>query len=128
MKKFMVLINVIAIVILIIIGVVVGYLYFSGFFNKSDRFLEGPGQFGRSDESMVNNPDRNLQLNDSQIEEINSFFYSNPTQEQTDSYCQQNRMNCFYYCKNINSNAEYCKQLNSQGPRAQLPGMPPSSQ
>ena len=107
MKKPMVLIIVIVIVVLVVIGAVVGYLYFSGKFNGHARFPGRGGQFNAS---------RNIQLNQSQIDEVTSFFNSNPTQQQITDYCNTNRMNCFYYCMNIDKTNSYCKQLATQRP------------
>jgi hypothetical protein len=55
----------------------------------------------------------NLQvnLNETQINELTSFFNSNHTSGEINSYCEQNRMNCMYYCKNINQNNEICKNM-----------------
>jgi len=62
-------------------------------------------------------PGRNARfnLNESQINETTSFFNSNHTSGEIDSYCQQNRMNCVYYCKNINQNEEICKNMTMPG-------------
>lgn len=94
MKKSMVLIIVIAIVLLII-GAIVGYLYFSGFFNHRE------GKF----------PGGNIQLNQAQVYDVTSFFDSNPNQDDINTYCQENRESCFYYCRNINQNNDYCSQM-----------------
>jgi len=58
-------------------------------------------------------PGRNFQfnLNESQINEINSFFSGNHTSREINSYCEQNRLNCMYYCRNINQNNEICKNM-----------------
>jgi len=95
MKKPMVLIFIIVIIILVIVGTVVGYLYYKGFFNSRH------GRFPRG----------NFQLNQSQIDDVTSFFSSNPTEVDMNSYCQQNRRNCAYYCINIDKNNNYCNQI-----------------
>jgi hypothetical protein len=107
MKKGIIIL-IVAIIVVVIIGGVVGYLYFSGAFNhKNPRFPPRGGQFNIS---------RNIQLNQSQIDEVTSFFAVNPTQQQITDYCNTNRMNCFYYCRNIDQNNNYCKELTAQRP------------
>jgi hypothetical protein len=94
MKKTLVIILASVIVVIIIIGAVIGFLYYKGFFYPKGRFRG-----------------RNLQLNQSQIDDVTSFFSSNPGSDQIQSYCQENRENCFYYCRNINENMNYCEQM-----------------
>lgn len=55
---------------------------------------------------------KNFQLSESQINEIKSFFDSNPSQEEINNYCNTNRMNCMYYCRTINPDDEFCNSLN----------------
>ncbi len=52
-------------------------------------------------------------LNETQINEINYFFDSNHTSVEITAYCEQNSFNCMYYCRNINSSSEICKNLNT---------------
>jgi len=52
-----------------------------------------------------------FQLNKTQINEINSFFNSNPTQNEINNYCNQSMPSCFYYCRNENSSNEFCGEL-----------------
>ena len=63
-----------------------------------------------------------MQLSDEQRQSITSFFESTTNIDDITSYCnnQENRMLCFYYCREINSNHEYCSQL--------MQGMPDSQQ
>lgn len=100
MKKAKSRFVIIGVIIIVLILIILGYLYFTGF--SKDDFRENHG-----------NPERNLQLTDSQINEVTSFFDSNPTSQQIQDYCEKDRMNCAYYCRNINSDNDYCKQLNS---------------
>ncbi|VVB77651.1 Uncharacterised protein [uncultured archaeon] len=93
---------IIVIVLIIVAMGIIGYFYYKGNFNKRNNMQRFQG--------------RNLQLNESQINEVTSFFESTTDINQIESYCQQNRMNCFYYCRNINPNGEYCKQLNQTRP------------
>ena len=95
MKKSLVLIIVIVIIVLVVVAAVVGYLYYSGFFNHRQ------GRF----------PGGNFQLSQSQIDDVTSFFNSNPSQTSMMTYCQQNRMNCLYYCRNINTANTNCAQM-----------------
>jgi len=60
---------------------------------------------------------RNFQsnLSEAQINDLTSFFNSNYTSGEIKSYCEQNRMNCMYYCRNINQDNEICKNM-TMGP------------
>jgi len=91
---------VIGIIIGLVIGGVAGYLIKDYSSNKNFRL--GRGQF---------------QLDDKAVTEIANFFDGNPDANTTNSYCQQNRMNCAYYCKNINPNNEICSQFNNMSRR-----------
>jgi hypothetical protein len=83
---------IVGLIIGLIIGGAISYLIFNG--------QRGPrGNFN------------NFQLNETQINELTSFFNSNHTSGEINSYCEQNRMNCMYYCKNINQNNEICKNM-----------------
>ena len=95
MKKSMIMIIVIVIVVLIVAGSIVGYLYYSGFFNHRQ------GRF----------PGGNFQLNQSQIDDVTSFFSSNPAQIDMNTYCEHYRANCMYYCRTINPQYSYCSQM-----------------
>jgi len=61
-----------------------------------------------------------MQLSDSQIQNVTSFFESTTDINEITDYCENNRMECFYYCRQINSNHEYCSQL--------MQGMPSGNQ
>jgi len=56
----------------------------------------------------------NFQLSQEQISNVTDFFNSNPDSTQTEAYCSQNRGMCFYYCRQVNPNADYCSQMMSQ--------------
>jgi hypothetical protein len=99
MKSSIIVIIVIAIVI---IGGVVGYLYFNGYFGNNQRGnSNGPGQR------------RNFQMNQTQIDDVTNFFSTNPTSDEIQTYCSTNRGECMYYCRNVNQENDYCKQLNA---------------
>ncbi len=82
---------IIGVIIGLILGGVVGY------------FIRG---------SLNRGPDmRNFQITDATKNEITSFFDSTSDLNEINSYCQQNRMYCAYYCRDINPNHEICTQL-----------------
>jgi hypothetical protein len=87
-------------IVIVALGVIFGVLYFTGVFNRHGRFY---GNYqGRN---MMN-----IQLNESQISEVNSFFNGNPSLEETQAYCKANRGLCFYYCRNT-PNSELCPEI-----------------
>jgi hypothetical protein len=107
--------------IIIILGIIFSVLYFTGAFNKYGKFHGNfqPGQMQKGSQM------ENFKLNESQINEVTSFFNSNPSSTSLDDYCKTNRGSCFYYCRDINSNDENCKQImNFSGmnpPRGEVP-------
>ena len=78
--------------VILIILVIAGAFYFLS--NKPQR--PGPGG--------------NFQLTQAQTDDVNNFFSSNPPADQINTYCAQNRMNCFYYCRN-NPSAVACQTI-----------------
>ena len=86
---------VVAVVIIILAGA--GVFAYYHFWNNKPRFQP-----------------RNFQLTPEQISDVTSFFSANPTAESIQSYCVQNRANCFYYCRTINPTNDYCAQLVNQ--------------
>jgi hypothetical protein len=94
------------VVLLLISNLFFGYMFF--FHNNR------PGQGFRGDFSQ-------MQLSDSQIQSITSFFESTTDINEITTYCdnQENRMLCFYYCRQINSDHEYCSQLMQGRPDSQ---------
>jgi flagellar basal body-associated protein FliL len=56
----------------------------------------------------------NFQLTQAQIDGITSFFNSNPTSDEVQSYCSQNREYCFYYCRNVDSTNLICTDIINQ--------------
>jgi len=93
---------IIVVIFLLISNLFFGYMFF---FHKS-----GP-KFNRGDFSQ-------MQLTDEQINNVKTFFESNTDINEITNYCEDNRMECFYYCREINSSHEYCSQL--------MQGRPPS--
>ncbi|HTY44104.1 MAG TPA: hypothetical protein VMC80_02580 [Patescibacteria group bacterium] len=61
-------------------------------------------------------------IGDATKSEITAFFDSNPSQDQVTSYCQQNMAYCFYYCRQVNPNYQYCSQLNFRSQRTSQSG------
>ena len=53
----------------------------------------------------------NFQIDEKTKNEITSFFQSTSDINQINTYCEQNRMYCFYYCKSINPSDEICSQI-----------------
>ena len=81
--------------LLIVIGTATGFAYYRGYsHNKDKRFQRG-----------------NFPINESQINELTSFFNNTTNLDEIKNYCNTNRVNCFYYCRNINPNHEICKDL-----------------
>jgi hypothetical protein len=85
------------IIIGLIIGLIIGGI--SGYFvhNSINRgFIQGRG---------------NSQIDENTKNEITSFFDSTSNTSEINSYCEQNIMNCMYYCRSINPNNEICKEI-----------------
>ena len=85
----------------IIIGLILGLILgtFAGYIihdSINRNFMQGRGNF---------------QIDEKTKNEINSFFESTSDINEINSYCEQNRMYCSYYCGNINPNNEICKQI-----------------
>lgn len=53
----------------------------------------------------------NFQLDEKTKNEISSFFESTTDISIIESYCNQNRFNCMYYCRSVNPNHEICSQM-----------------
>jgi hypothetical protein len=85
----------ISLIIGLIIGLVVGGIASYFIFNNQPR----RGNFN------------NFQLTESQVNEIITFFNSNPNSTEIQSYCQQNKNYCFYYCRDMNQSNEICKNM-----------------
>ena len=96
---------IIAIIIILVIGGIGVAVYFA---TDTNEF-----QFGNKNEEKLNGS-RMQELTEEQISEIQAFFDSNPSNSEIESYCQENRMYCGYYCTQINPNHEYCENMPSQ--------------
>lgn len=86
------------IIIGLMIGIVIGLI--AGYFV--------PHNLGREGFPEKNN---NFQIDEETKNSITSFFESTSDANEISNYCDYNRMNCMYYCKNINSEHEICKTL-----------------
>lgn len=84
---------IIGLVIGLALGAIAGYFLHS---NLNSNFIQGRGNF---------------QIDENTKNEITSFFDSNPDSNEINSYCEQNRMYCAYYCRNINPDHEICSQF-----------------
>jgi len=60
-----------------------------------------------------------MQLTDEQIDNIKTFFQNTQDLNEIKTYCDTNRMECFYYCRNINPSHEICSQLMQGRPSSQ---------
>ncbi len=67
---------------------------------------------------------QNLQLTDAQKQSVTSFFDSTTDTAKITDYCNQNRMECFYYCRTINPSNSYCSELVKNRPTSQSPSQP----
>lgn len=53
----------------------------------------------------------NFQIDEQTKQQITSFFEGTSDMNEINSYCDQNRMYCLYYCREINPNHEICSQI-----------------
>jgi hypothetical protein len=93
-------------ILIILVGILLSSNLFFGymlFFHKN-----GPGQ-GFQD----------MQLTDAQKQAVTSFFNSTTDTAKITDYCNQNRMECFYYCRTINPSNSYCSELMKNRPISQ---------
>lgn len=65
---------------------------------------------------------RNFQLNESQIAEVTNTFNNAGNISDIQSYCSQNRMSCFYYCRNVNPANSYCSGMMGSYNGTRYPG------
>jgi hypothetical protein len=110
---------------IIVLGIIFGVIYFTGVLNPKEN------NFGRNSPNgnFQGNPNSgSMELNKSQISDVTSFFNNSPTSEEVQTYCEENRVSCFYYCAKINSEDELCKEMmtppsmnNTQAPRGGTP-------
>jgi len=103
MKKGSNLVLIILVIVLALGNLFFGYMFF---FHKNT-----PNRQGFT----------NMQLTDAQKQEVTSFFDSTTDTTQITTYCSQNRMECFYYCRTINPSNSYCSQLMQNRTNFQTP-------
>lgn len=92
----------ITIVIIAVVVVAVGILAYV-FLNNSEREEFRRPPFG----DIPNNFSISEEIKTSTVE----FFDSLPSLEEAKSYCSENRINCFYYCREINQEHEVCDSM-----------------
>jgi len=89
------------IIIGLIVGLIIGGILGYVLHNQINRnFIQGR---------------ENPQINEETIKEIENFFESNSDINEIRSYCDNYRVNCFYYCRNINPDHEICSQIQPMG-------------
>ena len=86
-------------VVFLVGGLVAGYFIGS---HSHNQFPYGQNRFQEFNNSTLDNQTR---------ASIVDFFDSNPSQDSVASYCQENPQYCMYYCREINSNNEFCGQM-----------------
>jgi len=106
MKKDSNLILIILVAVLLMSNLFLGYMLF---FHKNRPNSQGFPNQGFQD----------IQLTDEQKQNVTSFFSSTTDAAKINDYCSQNRMECFYYCRDINPNNELCSQLMQRRPNSQ---------
>ncbi len=93
---------IILVVILITTNVIFGYLVFRNPRQKMGDFPKGMA----------------MELSQEEIDSITSFFESTDDLNEIEDYCENNRMNCAYYCMNVDSSNEICSQMGPGGDRS----------
>src|SRR4030043_2458969 len=84
---------IVIVILLLISNLFFGYMFF---FHKNTPDFRGFQQ---------------MQLTDSQIKSVTSFFESTSDINKITDYCNSNRAECFYYCRQVNPNHDFCSQL-----------------
>ena len=56
-------------------------------------------------------PRGNFTLDENQINEVSGVFENAETSEDITEYCNEHRMECGYYCRNVNPEHKYCINL-----------------
>ncbi len=61
------------------------------------------------------NPDfvrgTDFQMDEETKNRVTSFFDANPSDSEIETYCQENPMDCRYYCMEVNSNSNICDEI-----------------
>ncbi|HJX50332.1 MAG TPA: hypothetical protein VJ438_02625 [Candidatus Nanoarchaeia archaeon] len=96
----------------LLIGVVIVLLLSNLFFGYMFFFHNNRTNFNRGEFPQ-------MQLTDEQIQSVTSFFEDNFDTNEITDYCNNNRMECFYYCRTINPDHEICSQLMQGRPNSQ---------
>ncbi len=94
---------IVVLILLVISNLFFGYMFF--FHNNQPNFNRGNFQ--------------QMQLTNEQIQSVTSFFENTLDTNEITDYCNNNRMECFYYCRTINPDHEICSQLMQGRPNSQ---------
>lgn len=104
----------IAVIVIVIAAVAVSALFLvrglgpRRFFG--DRFPGGNGtQFPGGDNTRF--PGGNMTLDENKINEVSAVFENAETPGNITEYCNSHRIECGYYCRNVNPEHEYCNNL-----------------
>lgn len=95
---------IVVVILLAISNLFFGYMFF--FHKNTPNFIGGVQQM-------------QIQLTDEQIQSVTSFFENTSDTNEITDYCNNNRMECFYYCRTINPDHEICSQLMQGRPNSQ---------
>lgn len=93
--------------IFLLAGGIIGYLI-----GSNTGRINNPGDFDSSGKDFSGMG--NFQIDETAIAEVTAIFESGTTSE-IETYCQENRMNCAYYCMQVDSENEICSILNAPG-------------
>jgi len=87
----------------------VGSIAYFCFSHDSKKGFWGE-QFGDNSRQRLQGPG-NVSLSEEDKYSTVNFFNSTSSIEEINNYCENNRMNCMYYCREINPQNEVCKKL-----------------
>lgn len=98
------------IILAVIVVILAGYIVFvnvisnKGGSNANGNSVRPPFRAGQ-----------NFSLTGAQQSAVIAFFQTSPTVAAAQTYCAQNRINCFYYCRQLNSTDPICSQIMRPG-------------
>lgn len=98
--------SIVIVILAVVIVCLVGYIFFGGHERIDFRGEGFRGQF----RNMAN-----FSFDEETKNSIAEFFSSSPNIEEVRDYCRQNRMNCVYYCREVNPEHEVCNELARAG-------------
>jgi flagellar basal body-associated protein FliL len=100
------LILVIAVIVVAMVAVV-GLSFFLMQGLGTRRFPDGRFPGGNN----TRFPPENITLDENKIKEVSAVFENAETYENITEYCGSHRMECGYYCRNINPGHEFCNNF-----------------